>query len=149
MMSMRKLVIAALLSTGIVCAASRIQPKKHEAQFQTSDRCLACHNSLVNAAGEDVSIGFHWRASIMANSSHDPYWQASARREVMDHPDAQSEIEDECSVCHMPITRYEAKLRGRTGEIFTDLPISSEDQEHRQAADGVSCSVCHQISKDK
>jgi hypothetical protein len=146
----QSLAVAALLSTGIVWASSSsIQPKKQEPHFQTSDRCLACHNSLVNAAGEDVSIGFHWRASIMANSSHDPYWQASARREVMDHPEAKPEIEDECSVCHMPITRYEAKLRGRTGEIFKVLPISSEDAEHRQAADGVSCSVCHQITKDK
>jgi hypothetical protein len=145
----RKLAICALLSSGIIFAASSIQPKKNEPQFQTSDRCLACHNSLVNAAGEDVSIGFHWRASIMANSSHDPYWQASSRREVIDHPESQAQIEDECSVCHMPITRYEAKLRGRTGEIFAHLPISTGDGEHRQAADGVSCSVCHQITKDK
>jgi hypothetical protein len=144
-----KLAITALLATGTVIAASDILPKKNEPQFQTSDRCLACHNSLVNAAGEDVSIGFHWRASIMANSSRDPYWQASARREVIDHPEAQAEIEDECSVCHMPITRYEAKLRGKTGEIFAHLPIRSNDVEHQQAADGVSCSVCHQITQDK
>jgi hypothetical protein len=139
----------ALLSTGMVFAASGIQPKKNEPQFQTSDRCLACHNGLVNTAGQDVSIGFHWRASIMANSSRDPYWQASSRREVMDHPEAQSQIEDECSVCHMPITRYEAKLRGKTGEIFANVPISTGNAEHRQAADGVSCSVCHQITKEK
>jgi cytochrome c551/c552 len=144
-----KLAIAALFSTGIVLAASAIQPKKNEPQFQTSDRCLACHNSLVNVSGEDVSIGFHWRASIMANSSHDPYWQASARREVIEHPEAQAEIEDECSVCHMPITRYESKLRAKTGEIFANLPLSTGDAEHRQAADGVSCSVCHQITKEK
>jgi hypothetical protein len=103
----------------------------------------------VNAAGGDVSIGFHWRASIMANSSRDPYWQASVRREIIDHPEAQADIEDECSVCHMPITRYEAKLRGKAGEIFSHLPISYNDAEHRQAADGVSCAVCHQITKDK
>lgn len=148
-MSIRNLAVAALLSTGLVFAASRIQPKKNEPQFQTSDRCLACHNSLVNASGEDVSIGFHWRASIMANSSHDPYWQASVRREVIDHSEAQPEIEDECSVCHMPITRYEAKLRGKKGEIFANLPIATDDTEHRQAADGVSCAVCHQITKEK
>jgi hypothetical protein len=100
--------MAAVLSAGVIVAASGIQPRKNEPQFQTSDRCLACHNSLVNVAGQDVSIGFHWRASIMANSSRDPYWQASARREVIDHPEAQAEIEDECSVCHMPITRYES-----------------------------------------
>ncbi|MEO8052579.1 MAG: hypothetical protein ABI833_19390 [Acidobacteriota bacterium] len=145
----RKLAIAALFSAGLVLAADGIQPKKNVPQFQTSDRCLACHNSLVSPSGADVSIGFHWRASIMANSSHDPYWQASVRREVMDHPQAQADIQDECSICHMPIMRYESKLRGKTGQVFANLPISTDDTEHRQAADGVSCSVCHQISKDK
>lgn len=144
----RELAITALLTTGALFAASNIQPKRNEPQFQTSDRCLACHNSLVDEAGQDVSIGFHWRASIMANSSRDPYWQASARRETIDHPEAQADIQDECSVCHMPITRYEARLRGKTGEIFSHLPISTDDDVHRQAADGVSCSVCHQITPD-
>jgi len=145
----RNIAVIALLSTGVVFAITRIQPKRNEPQFQASDRCLACHNGLATASGEDVSIGFHWRATIMANSSHDPYWQGSVRREVTDHPESQPKIEDECSVCHMPITRYEAKLRGKTGEIFSHLPISIDDTEQRQAADGVSCAVCHQITKDK
>jgi hypothetical protein len=68
---------------------------------------------------------------------------------VTDHPKAQPHIEDECSICHMPITRYEAKLRGKTGEIFAQLPISTDDMQHREAADGVSCSVCHQITKER
>jgi hypothetical protein len=144
-----KLAIGLLVAAGVLLARDNLQPKKNEPGFQTSDRCLACHNGLVTASGADVSIGFHWRASIMANSSRDPYWQASVRREVMDHPQAQPHIEDECSVCHMPITRYEAKLRGKTGEIFQNLPISSDDTLHRQAADGVSCSVCHQITNEK
>src|SRR5690348_12468423 len=86
--------------------------KKAHVTFQTSDRCVACHNGLTTASGTDVSIGFDWRASIMANSSRDPYWQASVRRESIDHPTAQAVIEDDCSVCHMPVTRYEAKQRG-------------------------------------
>src|SRR6202165_3245328 len=143
--------LAALIIASLLCAADRksIQPKPTEPQFQTSDRCLACHNGLVTASGADVSIGFQWRASMMANSSRDPYWQGSVRREVIDHPESQGHIEDECSVCHMPITRYEAKLRGKEGEIFAHLPISTDDAEQRQAADGVSCSVCHQITKEK
>jgi hypothetical protein len=145
----RNIAVIALLSTGVVFAITRIQPKRNEPQFQTSDRCLACHNGLSTASGADISIGFHWRATIMANSSHDPYWQGSVRREVTDHPESQPKIEDECSVCHMPITRYEAKLRGKTGQIFAHLPISTDDTEQRQAADGVSCSVCHQITKEK
>src|SRR5207253_82193 len=135
----------------IVLHAGRdaIQPKRDEPQFQTSDRCLACHNGLVTASGGDVSIGFHWRASMMANSSRDPYWQGSVRREVTDHPESKAHIEDECSICHMPITRYEAKLRGKEGEVFAHFPISTDDPEQRQAADGVSCSVCHQITREK
>ena len=37
---------------------------------------------MSSAAGEDLSIGFAWRASIMANAARDPYWQAAVRREV-------------------------------------------------------------------
>src|SRR6202166_4613040 len=78
-------------------------------QFQTPDRCLPCHNGLVAPSGKDVSIGFDWRSSIMANSARDPYWQASVRRADMDHPQSKAAIEDGCADCHMPISRYEAK----------------------------------------
>ena len=118
-------------------------------KFQTSDRCLACHNGLTTPAGKDVSIGLNWRSSVMANSSRDPYWQASVRRETIDHPEAKAATEDECSVCHMPITRYEAKSQGRAGEIFKHLPFDSVKKDNAKAEDGVSCSVCHQISTQK
>jgi hypothetical protein len=117
--------------------------------FQTSDRCVACHNGLRTATGEDVSIGLDWRASIMANSSRDPYWQASVRRESIDHPESQAGIQDECSICHMPIVRYEAKLQGRKGEVFSHLPFDADNKGNAQAEDGVSCSVCHQIGPQK
>jgi hypothetical protein len=120
---------------------------KHAATFQTSDRCIACHVGLITPSGQDVSIGTEWRSSIMANSSRDPYWQASVRRESIDHPESKSAIEDECSICHMPIVRYEAKQRGQLGQIFSHLPLDSDSD--KEAADGVSCSVCHQISKEK
>jgi hypothetical protein len=116
----------------------------HAAQFQTSDRCLACHNGMTTSTGEDFSIGIDWRASIMANSSRDPYWQASVRRESLDHPKSQADIEDECSVCHMPIVRYQAKDQGELGQVFAHLPLHERD-----AADGVSCSVCHQITPER
>ncbi len=120
----------------------------HEADtFQTSDRCIACHVGLITPSGKDVSIGTDWRSSIMANSSRDPYWQASIRREAIDHPESTRAIEDECSVCHMPMPRYESKQQGRLGEVFSHLPLNSD--EDKKAADGVSCSVCHQIGKEK
>jgi hypothetical protein len=117
--------------------------------FQTSDRCLACHNGLTTPSGKDVSIGFDWRSSIMANSSRDPYWQASVRREDIEHPESSAKLEDGCADCHMPIARYQAKLQGRMGEVFAHLPFDSDPKKNAAAEDGVSCSVCHQIGKEK
>ena len=121
---------------------------KSQAKFHTSDRCLACHNGLSTPSGKDVSIGLNWRSSIMANSSRDPYWQASVRRETIDHPESRAMIEDECSTCHMPIAHLEAKEKGRLTEVFAHLPLT-DDTKKNAARDGVSCSVCHQIANEK
>jgi hypothetical protein len=123
--------------------------KQLQPEFHTSDRCLACHNGLKTPSGEDVSIGFAWRSSIMGNSARDPYWQASVRREDLDHPEARAEIEDGCADCHMPIARYQAKLQGRRGEVFAHIPFDADPKKNASAEDGVSCSLCHQIGKEK
>jgi hypothetical protein len=118
--------------------------------FVGSGECMACHNGLTTPAGEDVSIGVSWRASIMANSSRDPYWQAGVRREILDHPSAAAEIEHECSICHMPMAHTAARAAGRRGQIFAHLPIGdSPAPESALAADGVSCTLCHQIAPDR
>jgi hypothetical protein len=113
--------------------------------FQTSDRCISCHNGLTTSKGEDVSIGFDWRATLMANSSRDPYWQASVRRETLDHQPAAAEIEDTCARCHMPMERYTAMAQGRRAEVFAHLPFKARRDGGSLAEDGVSCSLCHQI----
>jgi hypothetical protein len=118
--------------------------------FLTSHECVACHNGLTTRTGEDVSIGVSWRASMMANSSRDPYWQAGVRREMLDHPAAAHEIEDECSICHMPMSRTQSKAAGGRGEIFAHLPIGARmAEDDRLAADGVSCTICHQITAER
>lgn len=118
--------------------------------FQTADNCLACHNSLTSPSGEDVSIGSAWRGSMMANSSRDPYWQASVRRETIDHPLRKAEIEDECSTCHMPMARTMTRSEGGPGQVFAHLPVGrSQADTARLAADGVSCTLCHQISRER
>jgi hypothetical protein len=123
--------------------------KSSDQYFQTSDRCFACHNGLTTSAGEDVSIGFDWRPSMMANAARDPYWQSGVRRETIDHPESRALIEDECAICHMPMSRYDSKLRGRPGEVFSHLPFDPGNPGDRLAVDGVSCSLCHQITKEK
>lgn len=116
--------------------------------FLTSDNCMACHNGLVSDKGEDVSIGYDWRAGMMAHAARDPYWQASVRRELHDHPEAATAIEDECSRCHMPMANEQAHRQGMPGKVFANLGPSPALPSSAAAQDGVSCSVCHQIQAD-
>ena len=147
----RKLTGSMVLLVALLWSAQRLKGSDPnlKPEFHTSDRCFACHNELTTANGHDISIGLAWRASIMANSARDPYWQASVRRETIDHPKADSEIQDECSICHMPVMRYEAKLQGKKGEIFKQLPFDADNKQSAAAEDGVTCTICHQISKQK
>ena len=147
---MRRLIPTLLaVAVGVLVPWRALHGGENEQQiaFHTSARCMACHNQLVTPKGQDVSIGIDWRSSVMANSSRDPYWQASIRRETIDHALVTRDVQDECSVCHMPITRYEAKSRGEKGEVFAFLPFPAKNQQAARAEDGVTCSVCHQISK--
>ena len=91
-----------------------------------------------------------WRATMMANSARDPYWQASVRRETIDHPTRAADIQDECASCHMPMTQRISRASGGKGEVFAHLPIDarSDSDWERLAADSVSCTVCHQIAPD-
>ena len=123
---------------------------RSDTMFLTSHECAACHNGLTTRTGEDVSIGVAWRASMMANSARDPYWHAAVRREVIDHPEHAAEIEDECSICHMPMARTKARAANGSGRIFAHLPIGARTgEDDRLAADGVSCAACHQIGPDR
>ncbi len=114
--------------------------------FHTSDQCLACHNGLVASNGEDVSIGFKWRSSMMGNAGRDPYWMAAVRRESLDHPAAIDVIEDKCTVCHLGMARTTSVAEGGQGRAFENFPVIGEGGAHTELAiDGVSCTVCHQI----
>jgi len=152
----RYIIVAALAGAALLslpksdqAAGTDKKPAKKIDLFQTSDRCFACHNTLSTPGGEDISIGFSWRPTMMANSARDPYWQAGVRRETLDHPKAKAEIEDECSKCHMPMARFQSRYEGREGEVFSHLEFGSDDRMDLLAQDGVSCSLCHQITKDK
>jgi hypothetical protein len=113
--------------------------------FLTSDRCSSCHNNLTTAKGEDVSIGFEWIASIMANSARDPYWQGSVRRETIDHPESSAAIQNGCASCHAPAQYQQDKMLGRETEVFNHLDFSPDHPEDAAMAGGVTCTVCHQI----
>jgi hypothetical protein len=117
--------------------------------FAVSSECLACHNNLISPAGEDVSIGASWRGSIMANSARDPYVLASVRREILDHPSRGAEIESECATCHMPAAQKAAQAAGGHGRVFWQNGEKGVGALETLARDGVSCTVCHQISSER
>jgi len=139
---------AALSAFGLVITISLYgrQAQDSPLHFVTADQCMACHNGLVTPSGEEISIGFGWRPSMMANAARDPYWQGAVRREVLEHPQAREEIENKCSTCHMPMAHSLARSRGELSDVFSHLPVKQRDNYYdRLAADGTSCTMCHQI----
>jgi len=115
--------------------------------FVASGVCASCHTNLTDEAGNDVSIDTDWRAAIMANAARDPYWQASVRSEVLDHPALESTIEDKCATCHTPMARTTAASAGDEVALFDGF-FDPEHPLHTLAIDGVSCSLCHQIEDE-
>jgi mono/diheme cytochrome c family protein len=106
---------------------------------------MACHNGMAAADGETVSVGVDWRASMMANSSRDPYWQAAVRRETIEHAPATQAIEKECSLCHMPMMNVQTRSSSSPAAVFANLAKGVPTAQALAARDGVSCTVCHQI----
>ena len=149
-MAGKRMLLAALFVFLAVSSSRQIAARQEQGKelFQTSDRCFACHNTLSTSAGEDISFGTAWRATMMANSARDPYWQAGVRRELIDHPESRAAIEEECSKCHMPMASVESRAAGREGELFAHLGFDSDARIDKLAQDGVSCSLCHQIRPD-
>jgi hypothetical protein len=117
--------------------------------FSTSGACAACHMNQTDDAGNDVSIDAAWRASIMANSARDPYWQATVKAEVSELPDLAETIQNTCTRCHMPMAQFTAEVAGENGVVFgADGFVNPDSSLHAFAMDGISCAVCHQIRSD-
>jgi hypothetical protein len=117
--------------------------------FVASGVCAVCHTKMVDAAGADVSIDTFWRATMMANAARDPYWQAALRKEVMAHPDHRQAIEEKCATCHTSMARYTAKVTDKPGLVLDEGFVYPEHPLHTLALDGVSCTLCHQITEAK
>jgi len=102
-----------------------------------------CHTRIPKpGASWDRDTGFigpfHlWQNSMMAHAAVDPYWKAKVAFEVARRPEAKAEIEDHCLRCHAPAQQYPARVAGRR------LAAVQLDALGR---DGVTCTVCHQIT---
>lgn len=113
--------------------------------FSGSNNCTQCHNNLTDNQGKDVAIEKDWSATMMANSTRDPFWKAKVRTELNRNPHLADVINDKCSRCHAPMANFEAKKNNETIEILDNGFLDSSHPRHDAAMNGVSCTLCHQI----
>jgi hypothetical protein len=123
-----------------------VLPNERGELFSSSGACSFCHTDMTDDSGADVSIDTFWRATMMANAARDPYWQASVRNEVLMHPDLQATIEAKCASCHMPMAERTAIYSDDSVAVFGDGFTNPSNELHVMAMDGVSCTLCHQIT---
>ncbi|MFO0941221.1 MAG: multiheme c-type cytochrome [Pirellulales bacterium] len=118
--------------------------------FAKSSDCALCHSFSNSASAmrdeknRNVAPFDLWSGSMMANSAVDPYWKAAVSAEVVATPSQKSHIEEVCSRCHAPMAA--PVTTSPHGEVLAFLR-----DDHAKAAlskDGVSCTVCHQISSE-
>jgi mono/diheme cytochrome c family protein len=126
-------------------AAGKALPTDSSRLFAASGVCAGCHTGMDDEAGANVSLDREWRASIMANAGRDPFWLASLRGEVEAHDDMRTSIEETCATCHMPMGAWLAAAGGDRPAVLGEGMASPDDPLHVWGADGVSCSLCHQI----
>ena len=84
-------------------------------------------------SGEDVSIGVAWRATMMANSSRDPYWQAVGPARNDRPPEGRGG--DRGRVRDLPHAdvAHRGACAGRPAKVFAHLGRDANDAESRLA----------------
>ena len=91
-----------------------------------------------SSTGDDVSPHGLWQSTLMANSYRDPYFRAQLERESR----GSEELQELCLRCHAPMAHHDRVLAGQPAPRLHDL------ESNKLASDGVSCTVCHQITSE-
>ncbi len=115
--------------------------------FAASGACTPCHQGMTDDMGADVSIDSAWRASLEANAAIDPFFLAVAQAETTSRPEPAGQIEDTCAKCHMPMASTTLAEDDELARIFEDGLLNPKHELHELATDGVSCTLCHQITE--
>ena len=133
---------ALLFLSGAVFAQRSAQaPASH---FRVGSDCARCHsvaetaNAMRSQTGDDVSPHGLWQGTLMANSFRDPYFHAQMERESKSNP----AVQELCLRCHAPMAHHDVRMRGDKAPQLADVKDSA------LAKDGVSCTVCHQITQE-
>jgi len=133
--------------TGTVSASTEERPAD-SIHFLASTNCALCHSSSDNANAmrdakqRPVAPYDLWQASMMANSARDPFWRAVLSAEVLATPSKKALIEEKCTRCHAPMAAPAPE--SPPGQVLAHL--KQADQRSHLGLDGVSCTVCHQIT---
>ena len=121
-----------------------------DVRFLASQECALCHassqraNAMRDAQGNTVAPYDLWSGSMMANSARDPYWRAAVSAEVHQNPLHKQHIEELCTRCHTPMA---APVPDSPPGSVLDF-LHAEGKANHLGSDGVSCTVCHQISAE-
>jgi len=118
--------------------------------FLSWTECAFCHSSgtgvMQDPVGRSVAPPDLWAGSMMAHSARDPYWLAAFAHEHEANPEAAELIDAVCTRCHAPAGNVSGLLDGAPLTI-DDIVEGTTDRDHL-AREGVTCTVCHQITTE-
>jgi len=129
--------------------------------FLTSSQCLGCHS----ASKENMAFLFEeklqppinlspyteWRASMMGLAGRDPIFHAQLESEKTMRPSQAGFLDNTCYRCHgvMGQRQIESdKQQPFEHSMVYALPDDTDGKYGALARDGVSCAVCHRVSKE-
>ena len=149
---MRKSTLYMTAALGLLFAFSQAlrggtHDKELQPSFQTSDRCFACHNGMTTSCGQRLlpwtGVASQRDGQLRARSvlageraarNHRPSGVESRhRRRMFDLPHAHRALRSQAARSDW----------GKCSRTCRSIPRRNTDA---QAEDGVTCSVCHQIS---
>jgi len=129
--------------------------------FLTSSQCLGCHSASNDnmafrfAAGPQPPINLspytEWRASMMGLAGRDPIFHAQLESEKTLRPSQAAFLDNTCYRCHGVMGQRQLETDKRQPfkhDMVYALPDDKDGKYGALARDGVSCAVCHRVSKD-
>jgi hypothetical protein len=128
----------------LVSTPAAADPAFSQGPFTGSGACSMCHDGIVDRAGHDVSIVEAWSSTMMANATRDPLWRAKVESELPRNPEHAELVADKCTRCHAPMAHELSRLAGQSLALQHG-GIEQTSPYYTAAADGVSCTLCHQI----
>lgn len=129
--------------------------------FLTSSQCLGCHGAskenmaYLFADPNRKPINFspytEWRASMMGLAGRDPIFHAQLESEKTLYPSQIEFFDNTCYRCHGVMGQRQVNLdrhKPFEHDMVYAMPGDPDGKYGALARDGISCDVCHRISKE-